>query len=121
MVSPVRYLTKSRFKLAAECPRKLHYAGKTDYRDRSIEDSFLAAMAEGGYQVGELACVMHPNGVRVDSLVHQAALEQTAEFLKRDEVVIFEAALAVETLFIRVDILRKRGTEIELIEVKAKP
>jgi hypothetical protein len=119
-VSLKRYLTKSRFKLAAECPRKLYYAGKPDYRDRSVEDSFLAAMADGGYQVGALACAMHPDGVRVDSLVHREALEQTAKLLEQDNVVIFEAALAVGTLFIRVDILRKSGAEIELIEVKAK-
>lgn len=120
MVSPIRYLTKSRFKLAAECPRKLYYVGKRDYLDRSLEDSFLAALAEGGYQVGELACLMYPGGVRVDDLDHQAALEQTAELLKQNEVTIFEAALAVDTLFIRVDILRKKGADVELIEVKAK-
>lgn len=116
----LRYLTKSRFKLAAECPRKLYYVGKSEYLDRSVEDSFLAALAEGGYQVGELACLMHPGGVRIDDLDHQKALEQTAELLKQDEVTIFEAALAIDTLFIRVDILRKSGGNIELIEVKAK-
>lgn len=116
----IRYLTKSRFKLAAECPRKLYYVGKSEYLDRSVEDSFLAALAEGGYQVGELACLMHPGGVRIDDLNHQKALEQTAELLKQDEVTIFEAALAVDTLFIRVDILRKIGSNIDLIEVKAK-
>lgn len=50
-------VNKSRFKLAAECPRKLYYTGKKDYLDRSLDDSFLAALAEGGYQVGELACL----------------------------------------------------------------
>ena len=54
MASPNRYLTKSRFKLAAECPSKLFYVGKPEYIDRSVEDSFLAALAEGGYQVGDL-------------------------------------------------------------------
>lgn len=120
MENSTRYLTKSRFKLAAECPRKLHYFGKPEYLDRSVEDSFLAALAEGGYQVGELACLMYPEGVRVDELNHQAALEKTNELLKRDEVTIFEAALVVGTLFIRVDILRKSGKDIDLMEVKAK-
>lgn len=115
-----RYLTKSRFKLAAECPRKLYYVGKADYLDRSVEDSFLASLAEGGYQVGELACLMHPGGVRVDDLDHQTALDRTAELLKHDNATIFEAALAVDNLFIRVDILQKVGLNVELIEVKAK-
>jgi len=120
MPKPSRYLTKSRFKLAAECPRKLFYTGKKEFVDRSSEDSFLAALAEGGYQVGELACLMHPGGVRVDELEHQVALARTAELLKRDRVTIFEAALAFGQLFIRVDILVKNGADVDLIEVKAK-
>lgn len=116
----VRYLTKSRFKLAAECPRKLYYTGKKDYLDRSLDDSFLAALAEGGYQVGELACLIHPGGIRVDDLDHQVALAKTAELLQQDEVTIFEAAIAAGNLFVRVDVLRKSGTRIEVIEVKAK-
>ena len=120
MACPTRYLTKSRFKLAAECPRKLYYVGKQEYLDKSIEDSFLTALAEGGYQVGEIARVMHPGGLCIDDLGHQAALEHTAALLKQNEVTIFEAAFAIDTLFIRVDILRKKGTDVELIEVKAK-
>jgi len=115
-----RYLTKSRFKLAVECPTKLYYVGRLDYLDRSTDDSFLAALAEGGYQVGELACLMHPEGVRIDDLDHQIALQKTAELLKNDNVTIFEAALAFDKLFIRVDILKKVGEDIEIIEVKAK-
>lgn len=120
MEERIRYLTKSRFKLACDCPRKLYYTGKADYLDRSLEDSFLAALAEGGYQVGELACLMHPEGIRVDDLNHISALATTAKLLEQDHVTIFEAALSVDSLFIRVDILRKNGNEVELIEVKAK-
>ncbi len=120
MAASTRYLTKSRFKLAAECPRKLYYTGKPHYIDRSVEDSFLAALAEGGYQVGELACLMYPEGIRIDTLDDQRALEETARLLKRDDATIFEAALAFGALFIRVDILRKAGADIELIEVKAR-
>ena len=34
-----RYLTKSRFKLALECPTKLYYTGKPEYLDRSADVS----------------------------------------------------------------------------------
>jgi len=110
-VSKSRYLTKSRFKLAVECPRKLFYTGKREYLDKSRDDSFLAALAEGGYQVGELAKLMYPGGVTIEELGHQIALEKTQELLKQDHVVIFEAALAHENLFIRVDILKKQATK----------
>lgn len=115
-----RYLTKSRFKLALECPTKLFYTGKSEYVDTSLEDTFLAVLAEGGYQVGALACLMYPGGITIDARDHAAQLAQTRALLQRDEITIYEAALEAQGLFIRVDILRKRGREIELIEVKAK-
>lgn len=47
-------------------------------------------------------------------------MAQTKQLLQRDNVVIFEAAFKFENLFIRVDILEKKGNHIHLIEVKAK-
>ncbi len=120
MPNAPRYLTKSRFKQALECPTKLYYTGKPEYLNNSLDDSFLAALAEGGYQVGALACLMYPGGAEVDALGHEAQVQQTQELLQRDEVTIYEAALEAQGLFVRVDILRKRGQSIELIEVKAK-
>ena len=120
MASP-RYLTKSRFKLAAECPTKLFYTGKEDvYRNTKQEDSFLAMLADGGYQVGELAKCLFPDGIEVDAIGHDTALARTNELLQLDKVVIFEAAIAFEDLFIRIDVLVKDGNQFELIEVKAK-
>lgn len=119
-MSMKRYLTKSRFMLATECPTKLYYAGKPDYVDRKQEDSFLAALADGGFQVGRLAQTMHPEGVLVDDKDHAGALVRTRELLSQENVTVFEAALSIDNLFIRVDILKKRGSEYELIEVKAK-
>jgi hypothetical protein len=120
-MSKPRYLTKTRFKLAVQCPTKLFYTGKkTTYRDTMQEDSFLAMLAEGGYQVGELAKLMYPQGVEVAHTEHAAALAQTAELLRQDEVVIFEAAVLWSQLVVRVDVLVKRGNTLELIEVKAK-
>ena len=116
-----RYLTKSRFKLAVECPTKLFYTGKPGlYADTREEDSFLQMLAEGGYQVGELAKCLYPDGVEVTETSHQAALERTASLLQRDRVVVFEAAVAFEDFFVRIDILVKEGDRYELIEVKAK-
>ena len=65
----MRYLTKSRFKLAVECPTKLFYTGKRDeYRDQMVEDDFLAILAEGGYQVGELAKKRYPDEKNMETL-----------------------------------------------------
>ena len=117
----LRYLTKSRFKLAVECPTKLFYSGKDElYRDTSQEDGFLAMLADGGYQVGELAKCYHPEGIEVSDAGHAKALEKTNQLLQRDKVTIFEAAVLFGDLFIRIDILKKDGNQFQLIEVKAK-
>ena len=116
-----RYLTKSRFTLALECPTKLFYTGKaSQYANRNLEDEFLAALAEGGFQVGELAKLMHPGGVEVTASGNAEALAQTAELLRQHTVTLYEAAIADGPFLVRVDILRKAGDDIELIEVKAK-
>ena len=40
----------------------------TDYANQSAEDTFLAALAEGGFQVGELAKQYFPEGINIVSL-----------------------------------------------------
>ena len=114
--------TKSLFKIALSCPTKLYYARHPEwYANSNDENDFLAALAEGGFQVGELAKIY----THVDNDLHEVtdyskALAKTEELLKRDKVVIAEAAFGVGNMFIRADIVRKDGNRIDLIEVKAK-
>jgi hypothetical protein len=115
-----RYLTKSRFKMATQCPTKLFYTGKKEYPNTMLDDSFLAALADGGHQVGELAKQYYPNGFDITMLDYDEAEKQTLELLALDEVVIFEPAIRFNNLFIRIDVLVKKGNHFELIEVKAK-
>jgi len=116
-----RYLTKSRFKIATECPTKLFYAGKRkDYKDTMADNDFLAMLAEGGYQVGELAKKRYPDGIEVHDTDHALAESKTNALLQQENVVIFEPAIRVGRFFIRIDILVKKGNIFELIEVKAK-
>jgi hypothetical protein len=115
-----RYLTKSRFKLALECPTKLYYTGKQEYPDNKQDNSFLEALAEGGFQVGELAkCYFH-EGHDIKDLDYTSSLMQTNELLKHENITIFEAAIQYGNLFIRADILVKEKNLVRLIEVKAK-
>ena len=121
MTSKPRYLTKSRFKLACECPTKLFYTRKESvYADQKLDDPFLLALADGGYQVGELAKYYYPGGHDITSLDFETSLEQTNSLMAQDVVTIYEAAVKHDALFIRADILNKDGNRIDLIEVKAK-
>ena len=116
----IRFFTKSRFKLALECPTKIYYDGKPEYANQKIEDPFLLALADGGFQVGELAKYYFPGGREVETKDYNDALHQTNELLKQDQVIIYEGAVRFENLFIRTDILVKNKDLIELVEVKAK-
>ncbi|MDG4950715.1 DUF2779 domain-containing protein [Weeksellaceae bacterium KMM 9724] len=118
----MRLLTKSRFKMGLECPNKLYFTQKSDYANQKFEDTFLQALAKGGFQVEELARMHFPEGVLVesDSWDYEELAFKTQELLQRENVVIYEAAFMYKGLFVRSDILVKKGNDIQLIEVKAK-
>ena len=118
-------LSKSRFKQGLECPNKLYFSNnKQVFHNVKNNDPFLQALASGGFQVEEYARLQYPGGVLVDAPYHennyQDLANQTSELLKQENVVIYEAAFYFDDLFIRTDVLVKKGTHIQLIEVKAK-
>ena len=119
-----KYLTKSAFKIALSCPHKLYYYGRPDeYENANANDEFLESLAEGGFQVGELAkiyCDVPDDCDLKDVMGHEESLTRTQELMMQDKVNIAEAAFCFGNLFVRVDILKKDGNNIELIEVKAK-
>lgn len=113
-------LSKSLFQLALSCPTKLYYEGKEAYANANLDDPFLASLAEGGFQVGALAKCYFPEGIDLQDLATQEALEKTQELLKRESVVVFEAAFQHGPLLVRTDILEKDGQRLTINEVKAK-
>lgn len=115
-----RYLTKSRFKIGCECPTKLFYTAKKEYANNNLDNEFLQALAEGGYQVGELAKLDLMDGINIKSLDYNKALIQTQKELKKDFVILYEPAFLYKDLFVRVDLLVKNKDLIMIYEVKAK-
>jgi len=115
-----RYLTKSRYRMACECPTKLFYTKKKAYKDNGLDDPFLAALRDGGFQVGELARQYYGKGVLIDTLDEAEALKLTAAEMSKPNALIFEAAFQHQNLFIRADIVQKIGNSVRLIEVKSK-
>lgn len=115
-----KYLSKSRFKVALECPRKLAYLSNDAYVNTKKHNDFLKSLAEGGFQVGEMAKLLYPGGVEVEDEKQGDQISHTLELLKRDEVTIYEATLQHGDWVARIDVLRKQGKRVELIEVKSK-
>lgn len=116
---PTRFLTKTLFVKALECPTKLYYHGKDEYAVKEV-DEFIEALQEGGFQVGELAKCYFPGGTQIEAVGHDEAVRQTKELLKKQNAIVYEAAVMFDRFFVRVDILKKEGNKVQLIEVKSK-
>ena len=117
-----RLFTKSAFTTALECPRRLCYLNDSGYANPDLNDEFLMQLAEGGFQVGELAKVYY--GIKgkysIGTLDEEEALECTATLLQEQNANIAEAAFRSGNLFVRTDIIEKKGDLVNLVEVKAK-
>jgi len=115
-----RTLTKSRFVMGLECPQKLIYDQDKRFRNLKREDSFLASLADGGFQVGEFAKAHFPGGHDIVTLNMDEAVKQTDALLSAGDCVIFEAAIRFQNCFIRLDVLEKKSDRLVIHEVKAK-
>lgn len=121
IMSDLRPLTKSRFKLGLECPTKLYYTGKKDiYADQNFDDPFLLSLADGGFQVGELAKHYFPGGVEIQRGDYVETAEQTRKLIEAGDCTIYEAAFLAGDLFIYADVVERRGDTLNIYEVKAK-
>lgn len=120
-MSSTRYLTKSRFKLGVGCPTKLFYTNKKDvYADRSFDDPFLRSLADGGFQVGELAKFYFPGGVEIERGDYSETADNTRTLIEAGDCTIYEAAFLAGDLFIYADVVERRGDTLNVYEVKAK-
>ena len=76
----------------------MFYTGKPEYANTNSDDEFLAMLADGGFQVGELAKLMCPDGVEIKTKDVAAAIAETSKLLKQDTVNVFEPAIVYEGL-----------------------
>jgi hypothetical protein len=114
-------LSKSRFKLALECPRKLVYAADPKhYPSTRADDEFLDALARSGHAIGELARRQYPDVQLIDAPDSAAQCAATARRVAQADVSLAEATFQYRNLLVRVDLLIKSGSDVRLIEVKSK-
>ena len=117
-----KLFTKSAFKQALDCPTKAYYYRNPDvYANQELDDEFLESLAEGGFQVGEVAKVYQevPEANEIKELDYDKSLAATKRLFDQENVKIAEAAFKFGNCFVRTDILVKRGHKIDVIEVKS--
>lgn len=119
-----KLFTKSAFKIATHCRTQAYYYRNPDiYENQSASDEFLKSLAEGGFQVGELAKIygeVPPENDLEGCVGYDEPLKRTRELFEQENVNIAEAAFRYKNCFVRADIIQKDRNEISLIEVKAK-
>lgn len=115
-----RTLSKSDFTLARTCDAKLYFR-ENGYPDNRQYNDYLRLLAEGGYMVEALATARCDGGIEMEYGADPAAeCGRALEHLASDKVTLFQATLLWRRRLARVDILRRNGNVIHLVEVKAK-
>ena len=113
------FLTKSDFSACFDCKTKLYYR-KRGYPSALEDDEYMRFLADGGFMVEFVAKAQFPGGVDLAGLRDpDAAFARTRELLATDGTVLFEAAAIFDRFHVRTDILRRRGGELHLVEVKS--
>ena len=116
---PSNYLTKSDFKAAFDCRTKLYYR-KHGYPSALQEDEYMQFLADGGFMVEHVAKATYPQGVDLAGLRDpEKAFARTQELIAVGDCTLFEAAAMAGKFYVRMDILRRSGRVLELIEVKS--
>ena len=117
---PSPYLSKSDFKAAFDCAAKLRFR-KAGYPSNLSENEYRRFLADGGFMVEHLAKAKYPvHTDLVDITDHGAAFARTKQLLaENSEAVLFEAAALHGKYLARIDILKREGDTLHLIEVKS--
>ena len=119
LAQPPRLLSKSRFKLALDCPTKLYYRLQR-YPGSGDEDPYLSFLADGGFMVEAIARALFPAGVEVNPHVGESPAAATLRLLESGTSVdLFEPVFEADGCSARIDILSRRGQVLRLIEIKA--
>ncbi len=111
-------LSKTDFQLGSSCPKKLIYK-KRGYPTSNDTDEYMAMLAQGGYIIGKMATLLFDEGIELEGSQEMAIFE-TERYLQLENCVLFEATIKSNDKIVRVDILKKNGNHIHIIEVKAK-
>ncbi len=112
-------LSKSDFKIASSCGKKLIYK-KAGYATRNDGNEYMEMLAQGGHLVSKYAQLMFPDGIEIKSKTIEEAIAETSNLISTNtDVVLFEATFLSGSKIVRVDILEKKGNVLHLIEVKS--
>lgn len=114
------FFSKSRYTRGTQCAKSLWL--KT-YKNEvlSVPDENALAKFSTGNKVGDLACELFPNGVKIEfegSSLNEKC-EQTRKLLENNQEVIYEATFCYDGILIMIDILQNTKDGMIINEVKS--
>lgn len=113
-------LSKSQYIRGLQCHKSLWlYKNSPELRD--TPNQAQESLFNTGYDVGELAKQLFPNGIEIyfDTSNFNGMIEKTKDLIDNDCEVIYEAAFKENGIFAMADVLVKNGEAWDIYEVKA--
>ncbi|MCV3442492.1 DUF2779 domain-containing protein [Campylobacter sp. IFREMER_LSEM_CL1097] len=114
------FFSKSRYTRGTQCAKSLWL--KT-YKNEvlSVPDENALAKFSTGNKVGDLACELFPNGVKIEfeGSSFDEKYEQTKKLLENNQEVIYEATFCYDGILIMIDILQNTKDGMIINEVKS--
>ncbi len=113
-------LSKSQYIRGLQCHKSL-WLYKNNKELRDTPNSQIESNFNTGFDVGELAKELFPNGVEIafDSSNFNGMIEKTKELITNGTEVIYEASFKEDGIFVMADILVKNENSWDIYEVKA--
>ncbi|EAK9856529.1 DUF2779 domain-containing protein [Campylobacter lari] len=112
------FFSKSRYTRGAQCVKSLWL---NTYNKDVLNSSNKSAKTDIGNKVGELACELFPNGVKIEfeGSSFDEKCEQTRKLLENNQEVIYEATFCYDGILIMIDILQNTKDGLIVNEVKS--
>ncbi|HED5351701.1 DUF2779 domain-containing protein [Campylobacter jejuni] len=114
------FFSKSKYIKGTQCAKSLWLQTyKKDVLSKPDENA-LAKFSTGD-KVGELACKLFPNGVKIEfeGSSFDEKCEQTRQLLKNNQEVIYEATFCYNDILVMIDILQNTKEGLIINEVKS--
>ncbi|EJR5529228.1 DUF2779 domain-containing protein, partial [Campylobacter jejuni] len=114
------FFSKSKYIRGTQCAKSLWLQTyKKDVLSKPDENA-LAKFSTGD-KVGELACKLFPNGVKIEfeGSSFDEKCEQTKNLLENNQEVIYEATFCYDGILIMIDILQNTKDGLIINEVKS--
>ncbi len=113
-------LSKSDFKIASTCSKKLVYK-KAFFETMNDANEFMEMLAQGGHAIAKYAQLTFPNAIEVNGETIDAVIDETKRYIDQNEnITLFEATFSSNEKVVRTDILEKKKNVLNIIEVKSK-